>query len=125
MRHLPLADQIIVLGVGGNVQQIGTFAELSNCDGYVHDLALSKTAKVEPEIEEGAPTLRKPSPVNANATTQGKEKMLNSGTTGAGIYRFYSFSIGWWRILVLVSAAILLAFGSKFPRQFKPFVFLL
>lgn len=125
MRHLPLADRIVVLGVGGNVQQIGTFAELSHCDGYVHDLALLKTAKAEPEIEKSTQTLRKPPPVNLNARAEGKGNMSDSGTKDVGTYRFYSFSIGWWRIFILLSAAVLLAFGTKFPRQFKPFVFLL
>ena len=123
VRHLPLADQIIVLEAGGRIQQIGPFDELSHCEGYVQNLELARTSKTDPEIEDVAQVLRKPSPVNVIGKAELKPNPPNAAIKATGIYHFYVASIGWWRSLVLLNAAVILAFGTKFPRWFPRFSF--
>jgi hypothetical protein len=125
VRYLPLADQFIVLEAGGNVQQIGTFDELSHCDGYVQNLGLDKETTAEPEIENTTQTLQKPPPlVDVLAKAEAKQNGPISAAKDTGIYHFYASSIGLWRISVLLGAAVLLAFSTKFPRQSQPVLFL-
>lgn len=117
-QHLPIVDQIIVLGADGKLAQVGSFQELNAQDGYVQSLNIQPLFE-EPENlsshknEKDNSTAKKiPSAKKVN----GQEAHV-SGTRDRSIYSFYLRPVGVVRIGTLLAAVIFLAFFTRFQRE--------
>lgn len=126
-RHLPLADQIVVVE-GGILTQIGDFQMLKNCEGYVRDLLVqqldrhlqSENSIVQRSIE-GSPAMKiQPSHLKDTSPTKipiAKNKGVQVvGSRDKSTYSFFFRPIGVLRLAVLLTAVIFLAFSTRFQR---------
>lgn len=114
VRHLPLADHIVVLGSNGTIAQQGIYESLKSRDGF------DKTLALQPEQEEATPT---EAPKNKRATigvitgpTENAIKDLCRKTGDTALYKYYAKSIGWRSTLIFVVVTCCYIFANNFPR---------
>lgn len=121
-RHLPHADQVIVLDKDGSVDQIGSFQQLNARKGYVQSLAIHQPSsnsdaiipyKVVP-TGKYKPTPPKPSEKPNVAQTQQAVKTHDKAT-----YRFYFKPIGLLRVVILAMVVLIFAFLTRFQRKYS------
>jgi len=120
VRHLSLADNIIVLDKSGKAIEQGTFPKLRTSSGFVSRLIL------HPEILDphtGSPPIEEnPSgtaPVSIPKAFQGPSANdiadLARQTGDISVYKYYLKSIGWKIALVNATGSLLYTFGNRFP----------
>lgn len=130
-RHLPLADQIVVLDKSGSLTQIGDFQKLNSCEGYVRDLQVQQSSPdATPPSTSKTPSstsAKSPNP-QTKEVSQAKKPVIQGkksiGTRDKATYRFYFGPIGVLRTLVLAFAVVSLAFATRFQRKcsnFEPY----
>jgi ATP-binding cassette subfamily C (CFTR/MRP) protein 1 len=121
VRHLPLADNILVLDKDGKVVEQGTFEYLRSRDGFVSKLMLhpelleskSRSGDAEDASQKVpaaavAKVLRGPS---ANDAAD-----LARQTGDISVYKYYLKSIGWKIGLANGIGSLVFMLGTKTPR---------
>ena len=125
VRHLLLADNIIVLDKAGKAIEQGTFAKLRSSAGFVSRLVL------HPEILDpqagSIPMEDAPSgiaPASIPKAFQGPSANdiadLARQTGDISVYKYYLKSIGWKIGLINASGSLLYTFGNRFPCKNGP-----
>jgi hypothetical protein len=114
VQHLASADKIVVLGGGGNVTHVGTFAELQSL------LELRQSLFTEPQREQeeetsSAPKKQQKAKPQSTVTDDARAEEARKSTELSD-YRDYFKSMGWARAVSFVIITILFAFCSKFSR---------
>lgn len=120
VRHLPLADNIIVLDPSGRISEQGSFVYLRQKDGFVSKVML------QPEL------LEQSHPSRSNESTQkgrAVQKVFQGPTANdmadrtrrigdISVYKYYMAAIGWKLGLWTVGLLALNTVTLKFPRTF-------
>ncbi|TVY88460.1 ABC transporter [Lachnellula willkommii] len=120
VRHLPLSNQIIVLGADGKIAEQGSFEELRSQDGFVNRIILqpellqskesekvSANASSSQPLEAGPKTLRGPTASDAAD--------LSRRIGDISVYKYYLRAIGWKNVTVSIVASVVYTFCSIFP----------
>ncbi|KAI0390080.1 hypothetical protein F5Y17DRAFT_469176 [Xylariaceae sp. FL0594] len=122
IRHLPAADQIIALELGGRVREQGTFADLnSHGESYVRSLGVtSSTLDCEPTAGDrgdsglaAVPSTAKQKKAAAVAQVTGQGARL---VGDSAVYKIYFGSLGWWLTGMVVFMAVVHAFFDNFAN---------
>ncbi|KAI0389430.1 putative ABC multidrug transporter [Xylariaceae sp. FL0594] len=120
IKHLPVADYIVVLA-DGTVAEQGTFNELMGRDGYVRRLGLTGTSESDISSETGSlqphdeSQEQKEEPAASSATARGQLKADESRQVGdKTVYKHYLQSMG-------IPLAVLCLFFSVFWGVFTNF----
>ena len=113
LQYLRAADHIIALGEGGNIVEQGTFHQLNERAGYVHELNLKGSRGTASESEEEQKLSK---PVPASDKVEAAQQDLARRTGDMAVYRYYAKSIGWWYSSIIVLTAVGWAFGVIFPN---------
>ncbi|MCJ1309562.1 hypothetical protein MMC25_003222 [Agyrium rufum] len=120
LRHLSLADNIVVLNIKGRIAEQGSFARLRGEEGFISKLLLSgsKTPS-EKEASVGGEKKKGPSPIIARLTkgpSPNDVADLSRKTGDISVYKYYFGSIG-WKLGISVSLQILASQWFKsFPQ---------
>lgn len=117
VRHLFLADYLVVLTANGTIAQQGTYNSLKSLPGFVRDTLITvDDRKIESDITE------EPSPESFNIDLLvPRQDALMDLTRQAGdstIYKYYAKSIGKFWIVCILMAAAAFTFSHSFPRKF-------
>lgn len=114
VRHLPLADQIVVLGTDGAVVQQGTYESLSSHEGLV-STALDQPCQTNesPQMESNKLMVKKA----VKGPSKEEEMDLTRKTGDFAIYAYYFRSIGWTLSLGMFGTQIALTFAWSFPGE--------
>ncbi|KAK1675658.1 P-loop containing nucleoside triphosphate hydrolase protein [Colletotrichum godetiae] len=123
VRHLPLADHIIALGVDCTVVEQGSFADLQTNGKYVQSLKIQE-AETTPEEKseaanqpEEAPLAQTVTQVSDLAEEPDKARQLGD----VAVYRHYFGSMARWVIAVFVFWCCAYAFCMNFPTVWLKF----
>ncbi|KAH0563429.1 hypothetical protein GP486_002004 [Trichoglossum hirsutum] len=113
VRHLPLADEIVVLTANGEIAQQGSYTVLRSADGFVGSILTEPARKPVDdssggEIKSTSALLRPPSDEQAQDLTR--------RIGDIAIYRYYLMSIGWAHALVFLAFIFVYIFALKFPQ---------
>lgn len=117
VRHLPQADQIIVLDVDGHISQQGKFDDLRIQGGFVSSLVLPDMPTEERKTSPKDAAKRKPLPKVLQGPSANDIADLTRRTGDISLYRYYFASIGWKISLALLLTVCLNTLGSSFPRK--------
>jgi ATP-binding cassette subfamily C (CFTR/MRP) protein 1 len=123
VRHLPLADKVVVLGSDGSILEQGTFEDLRSQDGFISklllhpELLLSHTnTGVGDNIEsKKKPTISDNKPIRGAAVNDTADLTRRIGDLS--VYKYYLKSIGWKIALTIASACIISSLAQTFPRK--------
>ncbi|KAE9378324.1 putative multidrug resistance protein [Stipitochalara longipes BDJ] len=120
VRHLPLADNIIVLEKDGKAIEQGKFVELRARAGFVSRLVLHPDI-LDPDTGS-IPTEDNPSgiaPTSLPKAFQGPSENdivdLARQTGDISVYKYYLKSIGWKIALLNAMGSLIYTFGNRFP----------
>lgn len=129
VRHLSLADNVIVIGTDGCIAEQGAFEVLRSHDGFVSKLLL------HPELLEskiGAdtggnnntesktkPSSTAPKPIRGGAIVNDATD-LTRRIGDLSVYKYYLKSIGWKLVLVNTAACVISTIAQLFPRKYFP-----
>ncbi|TID01979.1 Multidrug resistance-associated protein 1 [Colletotrichum higginsianum] len=127
VRHLPLADHIIALGVDCTVVEQGSFADLQTNGKYVQSLEIQEAEK-SPEPQAGAdadgtqadetiPLAQAVTEVSVVAEESDKARQLGD----FAVYKHYFGSIATWVIAVFFFWCCAYGFTSNFPTVWLKF----
>jgi ATP-binding cassette subfamily C (CFTR/MRP) protein 1 len=119
VRHLPLADNIIVLDPSGRISEQGSFTYLRQKDGFVSRLMLQPEL-LERHSERSSDSTQKgpvvPKVLQGPSANDMADRTRRIGD--ASVYKYYLAAIGWklglWVIVLLALYTVTL----KFPRMF-------
>ncbi|PVH80975.1 putative multidrug resistance protein [Cadophora sp. DSE1049] len=113
VKHLRLADKILVLGISGNLVMQGTYHELSN----MKEFSAYQSELVEEIPESGPPAAEPVSNSNESSPVAETDKMmeLTRRTGDLKVYKYYVRNVepAIWIGFVIVTA--LVAFAENFP----------
>jgi ABC-type bacteriocin/lantibiotic exporter with double-glycine peptidase domain len=120
VRHLPMADHILVLE-DGTIAEQGSFTHLSTSQGYVQRLGLKSPIKNGTDNDEIMATSStpksKPQPpettTETSPPTPGTDKSRQMGDKS--VYKHYIRSMGWYLAALALFFASLFGFFSNFP----------
>jgi len=115
VHHLSIADQVLVLNDSGSIEQLGKFEELASEQGCVQQQLTelkSKGSQLESHIEEDQQPVSSQSSSTPRVNPTNAE--LHRGAGDRAALKFYLKSIGAHRVAVLIMAAMMLAFGTRF-----------
>lgn len=122
VKHLPLADNILILGADGSIIEQGTFEDLRtrNSDSIKSIInqeqsQLPQTA--DPSYQEEVLENEASAPVKPKPTTESETTDLTRQIGDMSVYGYYLKSIGWRIALVNVVTALVWTLGSNFPRK--------
>jgi ATP-binding cassette subfamily C (CFTR/MRP) protein 1 len=126
VRHLPLADNIIVLDKDGKAIEQGTFDALRARDGFVGRLTLHpEILGVDPGSRETEDSSSVKAPPTAPKVLLGPSANdmadLTRQTGDVSVYKYYLKSIGWKIGLANAMGSLVYMFGSKFPCKYCRF----
>jgi ATP-binding cassette subfamily C (CFTR/MRP) protein 1 len=130
IHHLPLADNIIVLGSNGQVLEQGSYAHLRSKDGFVsqvlvHPEMLQQRSSARPE-EAAEPVKGKGKgtgavPKDFQGPSANDVSDLTRRTGDTAVYKYYLSSIGWKLCLASAVSGFLYMIGSNFPSVYSCF----
>jgi ATP-binding cassette, subfamily C (CFTR/MRP), member 1 len=120
VRHLPLADNIIVLDPSGRISEQGSFVYLRQKDGFVSKLMLqpglleqSHSKRSSESAQKGHAVLKIFQGPTANDVADRTRRIGD-----VSVYKYYMAAIGWklglWSVVLLALHTVTL----KFPRMF-------
>jgi hypothetical protein len=123
VRHLSIADNIIVLDANGHISEQGSFESLRSKDGFVSKVILhpdildqsSSTRLSEGESATKASTI----PRILQGTTANDVADLTRRIGDIAVYKYYLAAIGWklgWSVTVM---SFIYMLAQKFPRTFS------
>ncbi|KAM0326975.1 hypothetical protein ACHAQA_006096 [Verticillium albo-atrum] len=117
IRHLPLADHIIALDVGGTIVEEGSFEDLIRNKKYVANLniAASSDDDTEDEADMSTPAsvstqLQRPQSTPVVQLDHNEESRKTGDTK---VYGHYMRALSKWSLVVLVSSAAIHAFCNN------------
>ncbi|RFU32078.1 hypothetical protein B7463_g4239, partial [Scytalidium lignicola] len=117
IRHLHLADTIIVLGADGRITENGSIDFLRSQSGFVSRLISHPEilqSKQDTEQRNATETSSDPKPRRETI----RHEQLPDPTRQIGdisTYKYYFNSIGWKLVFINVSSAFIFALGLRFP----------
>ncbi|MCJ1311899.1 hypothetical protein MMC25_005572 [Agyrium rufum] len=112
-RHLALATKIIVLGVGGEIVQQGTYNELRKTPGFIQSLQENQQDTTEPK-ETPISNVRERKELKGPSREQAID--LTRKTGDVAVYSYYMNSIGWPLTIMFVGSCCMFAFAFNFPQ---------
>ncbi|TVY29246.1 ABC transporter [Lachnellula hyalina] len=120
VRHLPLSDQIIVLGADGNIAEQGTFKQLRSQDGFVNKIILSPELLQSKENQKisANPSSNQPSgaaPKSLRGPTASDTADLSRRIGDISVYKYYLHAIGWKNVTVSIVTSVIYMFCTIFP----------
>ncbi len=123
VRHLPLADNIIVLDKDGKLIEQGTFKTLRSREGFVnrlmlHPELLESEAKSEFKEEKTSPKGPAAVPKDLRGPSPNDVADLTRQTGDVSVYKYYLKSIGWKIGLANVASSFIYTLGTKFTREY-------
>jgi ATP-binding cassette, subfamily C (CFTR/MRP), member 1 len=103
VKHLSLADHIVILNSDNQIAKQGTFEQLSVSGQYLEGLA-SHDGRSDRRDNEGLPqaltdSMPQPSSEPGSASDDASRQEGDSS-----VYRFYGASMGWWRLAFYATA---------------------
>lgn len=101
VHYLPLADNIIVIGDEGKIQQRGTFSELKDQEGYVKGLAIKQRTDKDGEVDSDAQSSNTEEDKETPAPKT-KDDPTNRQVADWDLYKFYLSSVPTRYILIFV-----------------------
>ncbi|PVH85137.1 putative multidrug resistance protein [Cadophora sp. DSE1049] len=120
IKHLPLADNILILGADGSMIEQGTFEELRNRDSELINSVLNQEQPQPPTNddlpdEEEVHEHKSPFAVKAKPASDNETADLTRRIGDLSVYNYYLKSIGWKIALINVVTALVWTLGSNFP----------
>ena len=113
VRHLPLANNIVVLERDGTVLEQGTFDQLRLQGGFVSNLIIRPGVlggqEVSP-IEQG-----KAQGSKVKAVQPPDASDLTRSIGDVAVYKYYFRSIGWKLVTANLTSSFIYMLGSQFP----------
>jgi ATP-binding cassette subfamily C (CFTR/MRP) protein 1 len=118
VRHIRVADNIVVMGAEGTVIEQGTFNQLNLQDGYVQGLLLKQQErKMSVDAPELSPeTLHSRLPAGA-AVVLDQQRELSRQMGDSRLYLYYLKSIGWQLGVSQLVISVCYTFLEFFPRK--------
>jgi hypothetical protein len=112
VRHLALADEIVVLGAGGKLLAKGNYRALQSAGQLSEDILQQMQTKKEHKEDSVAPD------IVAKVAGPSKEQMedLTRRVGDSTIYKYYAKSVGWRPIALFLGFAVASAFGQSFSQ---------
>jgi ATP-binding cassette subfamily C (CFTR/MRP) protein 1 len=122
VRHLWLADCIIVIGADGRIAEQGTFETLRSQNGFVGKLLFDPELKPYsgPGPSYGGDSMTRPSatiPHVLRGAPANNAADLARRTGDFSVYKYYLRSIGWKIALVCIASCSASMIGLTFPRK--------
>jgi len=122
VRHLPLSDHIIVLGVDGKIAEQGNFEDLRQQNGFVNKIILKPELlhSNADKIEQTEFSTKAPSPSTSKALrgpTASDADDLSRRIGDTAVYKYYLRAIGWKIALVNGTGAFIYMLSATFPRE--------
>lgn len=121
VRHLPAADHIIALGLGGTVIEQGTFSELMENNKYVYSLGVKHGGTDTPSTVESAKERAgtATSPPSREINTDVDDKSRQQGDWS--IYTHYLKSVGFGAAFTVIFAGIMFGVTSNISSVWLKF----
>jgi ATP-binding cassette, subfamily C (CFTR/MRP), member 1 len=129
VRHLSLADNVIVIGTDGCIAEQGAFEVLRSQDGFVSKLLLHpELLESKPHADAGGnndiesktkPSSSAPKPLRGGATANDVTD-LTRRIGDLSVYKYYLKSIGWKFVLANTAACVVSTIAQLFPRKCFP-----
>lgn len=111
LHRLQQADHIIVLGNNGTIGEQGSFAELSQRDGYIGQMEFTERTETQAEEKPAAKKVKQ-----SVVEVEEKEQIEEAKTAGdLTIYAYYISTFGWVRWCIFCTFCALYGFGTAFP----------
>ncbi|KAM0531400.1 hypothetical protein ACHAQF_007900 [Verticillium nonalfalfae] len=124
IRHLPQADHIIALDVGGVIVEEGSFNDLIRNKKYVANLNVVASSGEDDTQERGAaaptPATQGPKRQVQNAE-RSRSDDLSRQTGDMKVYGHYMRSLSKWSLVVLVASAAIHAFANSMATAWLKF----
>lgn len=124
VRHLPLADSIVVLGEDGRIAEQGSFDSLRSRQGFVSKLLLHpellESKRVEEPLDSATKVKSKPAPALPKVLRGPSDNDVADLTRRIGdlaVYKYYLKSIGWKIALLEVASCSVFMLAQVFPRK--------
>lgn len=120
VRHLSLADKIVVLGADGQIAEQGTFNSLASQGGFVSKLLFHPELNDDPRVDSGLGPNTKPAATALNTPIGASRNDAEDLTRQIGdlsVYKYYLRSIGWKLALVNAISCLLWGLGVTFPCE--------
>jgi hypothetical protein len=120
VRHLPLADNIIVLDSGGRISEQGSFVHLRQKDGFVSKVILQPELLEQSSSDRPSESAQKGPriPKNLQGPTANDLADRTRRIGDASVYKYYLAAVGWNLGLQIVLLLALYTVTLKFPRMF-------
>ncbi|TVY44829.1 ABC transporter, partial [Lachnellula subtilissima] len=111
VRHLPLSDQIIVLGADGKIAEQGSFKQLRSQDGFVNKIIL------QPELLQSKENQKISANASSNQPLGAAPKALRGPTASdtadlsrrigdISVYKYYLHAIGWKNVTISIVTSV-------------------
>lgn len=125
VRHLWLADSVIVIGVDGHIAEQGSSETLLSQDGIVGELPLTPELQSnlhsDPGPNYGGDSKSRPCgtiPKALRGATANDAADLARRIGDFAVYKYYLKSIGWKVGLVCIASCFASMIGQTFPRKY-------
>lgn len=119
VRHLPIADKILVLSAEGKLVQDGTYAELEAREGYVGRMISQGGRQVDGEEQIAVEKAVSAAVLKVKQGLTSAEMMdLTRRTGDTAVYKYYYKSIGLRNSLLFVVITLAYCFAYNFPRKY-------
>lgn len=120
VRHLHLADNIIVLDKGGKTVEQGTFSELRSQNGFVSQLVLHPELLEPLRAEVSSSTTASPAgiPKVLQGPSANDAADLARKTGDISVYKYYVKSIGWKIGLANAMGVLIDTLGKGSPCEY-------
>lgn len=126
VRHLPLADHIIALDVGGLVVEEGSFDDLMRNKKYVANLNVATSSDDDTDEEMGTGSPNAPTTAiiprrQAAPVVHVEEDELSRQTGDTKVYGHYIRALSKWSLIVLVASSLVHAFCNNMATAWLKF----
>lgn len=117
MRHLNVADKLLVMTSEGTLAAQGTYEELrSTSETFTSMLTTLRQLDMDQEPAEAAPS-KDNVPEAVKGPSAEQQQDLARRTGDVSIYKYYIGSVGWTTLAMLATSNAIYAFGLTFPRK--------
>jgi ATP-binding cassette subfamily C (CFTR/MRP) protein 1 len=116
VRHLPEADNIVVLGEDGSIIEQGNFEHLNTEQGYVQSLIVEDQAEksYSNTVSDTVTKSKKEAAEKAVEDTSASDLLRKTGDLT--LYKYYLKSVGWKDGIVILTLTFSSQFCQYFPR---------
>lgn len=123
VRHLALADNIVVLGEDGRIAEQGSFDSLRSQQGFVSKLLLHPELLEPKRVEKPVTHVRSKTaytpPKALRGPTDNDVADLTRRIGDLSVYKYYLKSIGWKIALSEVASCSVYMVAQVFPRKYS------